>query len=214
MKPSALAFVLPMRFLPLLAMLFAGCSATKPVHFPWSSRGREQARMNAATAPKPTERGDQILRPDETKAFNLGAATFGAGRTAVTKSAQTNEFYFINKTRAGSFGTRDYATKGASGFDAAYATKEAPSKESWFSRLTARSKTYATSGSRDAGKTVDTRALPGGDAAFVAKGRRQAAFDKDGATAGFARGDTDGAGWSGDLKPLTIQDVKKLLNKN
>lgn len=204
-----------MRFLPLLAIFLAGCSATKPVQWPWSSRGREQARVNAATAPKPADRESEILRPDETKAFNLGAASFGAGRTATTKPVQTNEFYFINKTRAGSFGTRDYATKGASGIDAAYATKEAPSKESWFSRLTAPTKKYATKESRDAGKTVDTRALPGGDAAFIAKGRRQAALDKDGAAAGFVRGDTEGgASWTGDLKPLTIQDVRKLLNKN
>ena len=215
-KPFGLASVRLMRFLPLLAMLLTGCSATKAVHFPWSSRGQEQARMNAATSPKAQTRDEEsILHPDETKAFNPGAARFGAGRTAYTKSAQTNEFYFTNKTRAGSFDTRGYATREASGTGTEYATKEAPSKESWFSRLTARSKKYATNESRDAGKTVGTRALPGADEAFVAKGRKQAALDKDGAAAGFERGGPDsGMSWSGDLKPLTIQDVKKLLNKN
>jgi hypothetical protein len=204
-----------MRFLALLALLLSGCSSTKAVHWPWNSRVKEQTRLNAATAPKPTTRAEQILRPDETKEFNPRSANFGSGRTVPTGTTKTNEFYFVDKTRTKSFGTRDYATKEAWGTKSQYATKDAPTKESWFSRLTARTKSYGTREDREANKQTETRALPGGDRTFVAQGRRQAALDKNGTTGQTAGGDrTAGESWSGDLRPMTIQDVKALLNKN
>ena len=204
-----------MRLLPLLAMILSGCSSTNGVPLPWNSRATEQTRLNAAAAPKPTTFQERLLHPDETKGFNPGVANFGSGRTVSTGKARTNEFYFVDKTRTKSFGTRDYATREAWGAKTEYATREAPTKESWFSRLTARTKSYDTREDRDANKTNATRALPGGDRAFVAKGRRQAALDKDGAKGEPLGGDrTVGESWSGDLRPLTIQDVRTLLNKN
>lgn len=204
-----------MRFLPLLALLLSGCSSTKTVHWPWNSRATEQTRLNAATAPKPTTREEQLLRPDETKEFNPSTANFGSGRTFSTGTARTNEFYLVDKTRTKSFRTGDYATKDATGTKTDYATKAAPTKDSWFSRLTAKTKSYETRGDRQADKVAETRALPGGDRTFVAKGRRQAALDKNGATGQALGGErTGGESWSGDIKPLTIQDVRQLLNKN
>jgi len=204
-----------MRFLPLLALMLAGCSATTPLHLPWNSRAKEQSRLNAATAPKPSRWDQQVLRADETRTFNPSAANFASARSVSTKAARTNEFYFVDKTRTKSFGTRDFNTKEAWSLKKDYATKAAPVKESWFSRLTARTKSYPTRENYEAGKKVETRALPGGDQAFLARGRRQASLDKNGAAGQAVGGDRiGGESWSGDLKPLTIQDVRTLLNKN
>ena len=87
-------------------------------------------------------------------------------------------------------------------------------KSSWLSRLTARTKTYPTTAARDAGKAVPIRALPGGDRTFAGVGRTQPALDAAGREA-IPFGTTDGGpSYTGDLRPLTIEDVKKLLNKN
>lgn len=204
-----------MRFLPLLALLLSGCSATKDAGLPSNSRTTEQTRLNAATDPKPKTREEEILRPDQTKEFNPRTANFGSGRTFSTQKAATNEFYFVDKTRTKSFRTGDFATKEAWGTKSEYATKEAPTKESWFSRLTAKTKSYETREDRQANKKTETRALPGGERAFVAQGRRQAALDKNGAAGQPIGGErTGGESWSGDIKPLTVQDVRTLLNKN
>lgn len=169
--------------------------------------------MNAATSPNPRTRDETaLLRPDETKAFDVRSAQFGRNRSVPTAKEKTNDFYFVDKTRTKDFATRDFSTKEAAAAGRGFDTKAAPVKESWFSRLTARSKSYDTRGYSDAGKTTETQVLPGSDRSFVAKGRRQADLDKKGAAG--AAGGGEGESWSGDLKPLTIQDVKTLLNKN
>ena len=204
-----------MRFLPLLLLPLVGCSSTKSDQSSWNSRTKEQQRLNAAVEPTPRTREQEILYPDETKEFNPGAANFGRGRTFSTSKAQTNEFYFVDKMRTKGFRTGDFATREADAAKLGYATHEAPTKDSRFSRLSAPTKSYATAEDRQANKTNATRALPGGDRAFAAQGRRQAALDKSGAKDHAMGGDrTSGESWSGDLKPLTIQDVRTLLNKN
>ena len=210
-----------MRFPPIASLLslagcalLGGCAGEKKTSlWPWNSRAQEQQRLNAATAPTPRTREDEILKPDETKEFNPSAANFG-GRSFATKSANSNAFQFVDRTRTKGFTTRDFETEEARGMKD-YATKDAPTKESWFSKLSARTKTYETKESRDAGKTSETRTLLGSDRTFEARGRRQAALDKDGAAGQPIGGDREGGqSWSGDLKPLTIQDVRALLNKN
>lgn len=186
---------------------------------PWNSRTKEQARLNAATTPKPASREEELMKPDITKEFNPAAANFGAARSINGKSASTGAFQFENKTRTKSFATRGFATKEASGSQSQFATKTAATKESWYSKLTAPTKTYATRESRDANRGLQGATLPGSDQKFQARGRRQAELD-----AQRAKGraplvplgwDRDvGQSWNGDLKPLSIQDVKTLLNKN
>jgi hypothetical protein len=204
-----------MRFLPLIALLFCGCSSMKSIPLPWNSRTHEQARLNAATEPEPRTREEEILRPNASKEFNPRSANFGSGRSFSTKGAGTNEFHFVDKTRTKSFATREFGTKGVWDSGTSYATKVAPTKESWFSRLTAGSKSYATKESREAGKEATTRALPGGDRPFLVQGRKQGELDNKGAAAMPMGGErVGGESWSGDLKPLTIQDIKTLLNRN
>jgi hypothetical protein len=186
-------------------------------HFrlPWNSRAKEQQRLNAVVQPKPTSREEEIMRPDITKQFNLGSAKFGSGMSVTGKKAATSEFYFENKTRTKSFATSALVTKPAWGSDSKFATKSAETKESWFARLTARTKSYETRESRDANKGLQGRVVPGSDKNFVARGRRQADLDRNGAAGILPGGDRDaGQSWAGDVKPLSIQDVRSLLNKN
>jgi|LakMenEpi03Aug12_release.lakeMendotaPanAssembly.Ray.scaffolds.fasta_scaffold14308_5 hypothetical protein len=228
--------------LPLLLLAMAACpvgaQARASFHWPWSrtaeqkvqqaeqkkmrlfplfqtSRSREQQRLNAATAPKATTREEQVMKPDLTREFNPGTANFGSGRTLTGKPTATNTFQVLNKTRTKSFDTGAFTTKQASGSDSKFATKDMPTKKSLFSRLTAPTKTFATRESRDAGRGLQGATLPGSEKKFLAIGRRQAEMDRSGASIQPMGGDRDsGQSWSGDIRPMSIQDVKSLLNKN
>ena len=181
----------------------------------WNSRAREQQRLNAATAPKQTSREEQVMKPDLTKEFNPAAANFGSGRSITGKKAATGVFQFENKTRTKAYETGTFATKQAWGADSRYATKTADTKESWFARKTAPTKTYATRETWDANKGLQGQVLPGSERKFVPIGRRQAELDKNGASRVPMGADRDmGQSWSGEVRPLSIQDVKSLLNKN
>ncbi len=181
----------------------------------WNSRTKEQQRLNAATSSKPTSLEERIMKPDITKEFNPASANFGSGRSITGKKAATSEFHFVNKTRTKAFETGTFATKTAWGADSRYATKTAETKESWFARKTAPTKTYATRETWDANKGLQGQVLPGSERKFVAIGRRQADLDKNGASRMPVGGDRDmGQSWSGELRPMSIQDVKSLLNKN
>ena len=207
-----------MRLLPLIALLLAGCASSKnkdalnPATA--NSRAVEQMRMNEVEGGE-THRGAEIMAPNQNKTFDTRAANFGTAASIGSRQARTGEFHFEDRVRTKPFGTRDFSTKNAAMADKNYETKEAPTKESWFSRLTARTKKYETREARDASKTAETRALPGGDKAYFAKGRKQAAYDTQGPAAMAQGGDRyGGQSWSGDVKPMTIEDVKQLLNKN
>ena len=189
---------------------------TQLFRLPWNSRTREQSRLNAAMTPKPSSRQEQLLHVDPTKEFNPSAANFGSAYTQAGKKTATGAFHFVNRTQTKSFETKEFATKQAWGAQSKYATKTAETKESWFARRTAVTKPYATRESSDANKNLKGRVLPGSDKKFVARGRRQGELDKQNATAGMPLGgDRDtGQSWSGDVRPLSIQDVRTLLNKN
>ena len=207
----------------LLAGLLGGCASTKVAdqYDPKTANSRavEQRRMqvveavqSGAWAPA-SERGQAVLAP-QPKEFNMGSLKLGSQRAFNAKGANTNEFHFVDKTRTKSFASKDFSTKGAWMGNAKFATKDAPTKSSWFARKTASVKDYETREARDASKSAATRALPGGDRPFLVQGRTQAALDATG-RANIPFGTTSaGQSWTGDLKPLTIQDVKTLLNKN
>jgi len=207
-----------MRPFLLFWLMTACCLEAKPFQWPWSSRAKEGQRINAATSPKPTSREEEILRAD-VKAFNLSSAKFGTGVSIMGKKSATNEFQFVDKTRTKSFATKDLPTKQAWGMGSKYETKAAPTKESRFTGVTAPTKSYATRESSDSKKNLQGSTLPGSEKDFVPRGRRQAALDADRAEQRAPKmaigGDREGGeSWSGDVRPLTIKDVKALLNKN
>jgi hypothetical protein len=229
-----------MRLFLLLWLLMAGCLKAEPLfwpfhwpwskgaaekreawHFrlPWNSRTNEQSRMNAALSPKPTTREEELMHPDITKEFNPSAAHFGGAFSTGKTELATGEFHFEDRTRTKTFTTRGFSTTEAAGMSATYETKAAPTKESPLSHRGVPVKTYATRESADANKTVRTQTLPDADKKFPARGRRQAEIDADVAAGRAPKmplgGDRDsGQSWSGDARPMTIQEVKALLNKN
>jgi hypothetical protein len=156
------------------------------------------------------------MKPDLTKEFNPSAANFGSGRSVSGKKTATSEFQFVDKTRTKSFATKELATKSAAGVSTEYGTKTAETKESWFARLTSPTKTYATRESSDANRNLQGAVLPGSEQKFIARGRRQAELEKSAAATRIPFGGSRDVGesWSGDVRPLSIQDVKSLLNKN
>jgi hypothetical protein len=206
----------------LVPVLLAGCASSDEQatqefdERTANTRALEQRRMNAVTSgDAASERGAEVLVGDKYKEFNLAAMRGGSAKAFGTKGAYSNEFHFVDRVRTKDFYTRDYVSKKAWMGDAKFATKASPTKESWFSRRTARSeKTYATKESRDANREHGTRALPGGEKPFLVQGRTQAGLDATGKDK-IPFGTTDmGPSWSGELKPLTVDDVKGLLNKN
>jgi hypothetical protein len=207
----------------LVAGLLAGCASTKvPDQYDpkkANSRAVEERRMQMAEAVNSgawapaSERGQEVLAP-KPKEFDLGSLRLGSARTFKGKGAETHEFHYVNKTQTRGFVSKEYSTKGAWMGDAKFATKEAPTKTSWFARRSAQTKEYATREARDASKEAPVRALPGGDRPFLVQGRRQAELDATGRATIPLGTHTMGPSWSGDLKPLTIEDVKSLLNKN
>ncbi len=225
-----------MRFTLLILLATAAGLEAKPWQWPWSnrttepktdqkidkrfalfpnSRSREQQRLNEVTSPKPTSRAEEVMQLDRTKEFNPSAANFGSGRSVTGKSASTGTFHFVNRTQTKSFETKGIFAKGATGTDGQFATKSALTKESWFARLTASAKTYDTRASSDANRGLQGGTLPSAEKKFVARGRRQAELDKNGAAGVPFGADRDsGQSWSGEVRPLSIQDVKTLLNKN
>lgn len=189
-----------------------------------NSRAIEQKRMNVMEMNADqglTERGAEIAVYDPEKTFDPNVPQFGHGRSISPKAAQTTTFNFVDGVRTKEFGGTRSAALGKNAWmgNLQFQTKAAPVKESWFSKLTARSKTFDTSKSRFADKAVATRPSVIEDKPFLVKGRRQADYDTKGPAAMALGGDRiSGDSWTGDLqqltKPMSIDDVKKLLNKN
>jgi len=228
--PGALTFGTPCGMLLHRLLLLLGASALLGACTPSAekqmlnlktanSRALEQKRMNMVTTYADDDlgpRGAEILVADPGKEFDPSVARFGRASTVGTKAVEANQFNVKDGVRTKGFATRGFeSNKNAWMGDVKFETKAAPVKESWFSKVTARTKTYDTKQSYIGDKTAATRPLVVGDKTFVAKGRRQAIYDSKGAAAQALGGDRfSGESWSGDLRPLTIDDVKKLLNKN
>jgi hypothetical protein len=207
----------------LLAAWPAGCASDAKKHQfdekTANSRALEQRRMRLVTEYSDqgvTARGAEIAIIDRTKEFNPRSAKFGNDSTYLgTKTAHSNTFNFVDRVRTRDFNTKEYGAKTAWMGDVQFETKAAPVRQSWFGRKTAQTKSFETRNAAMGDKTAATRALPGGDKPFLVKGRKQALFDTHGPAAQAMGGDRmGGQSWSGELKQLSIDDVKKLLNKN
>jgi hypothetical protein len=214
---------------PLLLLcvsaLLGACAHHHPNQFDpktADSRAVEQRRMNIVEEYADqglTARGAEIAVVDPNKEFNPSAAHFGHATLISTKAAQTTNFNFVDHVRTHEFATREHISKTAWMGDVKFETKAAPVRESWFSKLTAHTKSYDTKKSRFSDQTVATRPSIVDDKPFLVKGRRQADYDAKGPAAQAMGGDRfSGESWTGDLrqltKPMSIEDVKKLLNKN
>ena len=188
--------VRPLLALSLLALLGAAASAF----------GQQQEKMI-----------DRLLKkPDATLNYDVRKSTFGTDRSFSSKSAPSKEFSGARAFSAKSFNAKSFAgTQKAWMADTKYGTKEADTKGRYQIPNSDKSpalKTVDVKESSDARKTVDTRASPEEGRSFFAKGRSQDRFDMEKGVPS-ERGRTP-VGYSGDLKPMTIDDIRTLLNKN
>jgi hypothetical protein len=142
---------------------------------------------------------DRLLRPDASLQNNAQNKKWSGGKVAVDKKARVSTFYFGQKPR-----TKKYErVRGVSArqFDAAqtYGTNEAPGVSSKPSpanadRSYSTNKTVGARPARDAKKGTDTREFSGNQP-FLARGKSQKSLNQQN-------------------EPLTIEQVRELLNKN
>jgi hypothetical protein len=199
-------------------MIFAGCASPE-------EKARRQMEQQDTAAKKAmaerrrksamgsgdaaSERGAEVMVPDESRTFNPSVARFGRASGVRTKEAYSNKFRFDNNVRTKSYSASGYETKSAWLGKLNFGTKTAATSEAREAGKSARTKDYATTDAREAGKSAAIPDVPDGERKFLGKeaermkrGIRpedQAKFENT---------------WSGNLEPMTIEDVKKLLNKN
>lgn len=157
---------------------------------------------------------DRLEHPNLEKSFDSTKGSPVANRSVGGRKASTKEF----STRgfsAREFSARDFAgSKPALFGKGKFDTAAAPTKgrnEIPNADAKAPTQAVAVKSTWDAGKKVDTRTASGAGREFVVKGRSQDRLDIE---KNQPRGTSTPIGYTGDLKSLTIQDVRELLNKN
>lgn len=168
---------------------------------------RKKSVMNTGEAG--SVRGAEVIVPDETKTFNPAVARFGRNASVADKSARTGEFRFTERFRTKEYAAKDFGTKSAWLEKLSFGTKTAATKEAREAGKTARSKSYETTEAREAGKSAAIPNVMDGERKFLGK-------EADRMKRGIRPEDQAKfeSAWQGNLEPLTVDDVKKLLNKN
>lgn len=151
---------------------------------------------------------DRILKPDtelENKSFDstfYGGEKFEQG----TESAVVKSYNYENRVNAKGFQTRDFAASpywaGDFKFDTRKANDGRRAREESGQYST---RDFAVQAARDAGKDAETRTY--GEAGKDFRGK-----EADRMTRVIEPG-KEPAGWKGDLKPMTLDDIRDLLNK-
>lgn len=170
-------------------------------------------RSKMSTGEAGSARGAEVMVPDESRTFNPATARFGNTSSLSSKSAQTGEFRFVDGVRTKEFSSGEYrGAKTAWLEKLRFTTKEARTGEAHEAReagKTARSKGYETDAAREAGKSAAIPVVADGTRKFMGK-------EADRFTRGIRPEDQAKYEnpWNGNLEPMSIEDVKKLLNKN
>jgi hypothetical protein len=190
------------------------------------TRAAEELRMRALAYGKvESERGAELMIPNESKVFDLNRAIRGSSQTVSTGRARTKEFYFDQKVRLEGYRTRGFwGTTDSALRDAKFATIDANARGKYEipnARKKAETKSAAVKDAREANDKLATRNLPGGDREYLgpeSKKVRRAVDPKvlanshSGGTSVSSTGGTVEVG--GTLRQLSIDDVREILNKN
>ena len=142
---------------------------------------------------------DRIMQPDMTLENDAQKKTFTADRTSVNKKARVSTFNFQQKSRTKQYGgTRDFS---AQQFNAQQYTQSdhpvadnASKKKAASSTFSEASKTSRTRAARDQHQGQASRDYSG-SRPYLEKGKSQKSLDRKN-------------------KPMTIDEVRELLNKN
>ena len=227
---SRVRFLLPIPL--LLVLLGAGCASAEKraarqeaKFLEGNSRMAEQRRLLAVErGDAGSQRGAEILVIDPHKAYDPSRSAVGS-RTYNAGGARTKEFYFNQKTNPGSYRTRDfYGAKSAAAGEKKFATREANSRGQYEipnANKAAETKTAPTKEAWDAGKTAETKNLRDGRREFLGRESRKVRQGVDPATMGDWHGGGENVTNAASsvekfstLKPLSIDDIRELLNKN
>jgi hypothetical protein len=207
-------FLLP---LSLLALAIAGCSSAEKKAARQAeqeqianSRAIEERRLRAVDGREiASVRAAEIYVADPHKKFDpLKTPGFGA-RSFHATGSRVKEFRYAQKAEATGFRTKDFAgSKAARVADARYATADARTKD-YAGPNSARAvdtKTAPTDEARESGKTMATRALPGGNRPYLGpEADRLHKAIEPGREPRITQ----------DLREMkTIEDIRELLNKN
>ncbi len=191
-----------------------------------NSRVVEQRRVSAAeNGEAGSKRGAEILVIDKYKSYDPSRSSVG-GRTYDTGKARVKDFYYDQKAHPGSYGTRDFygSRKNWSG-DMKYAARDANTHGKYAipnATKAADTKTAATNQAWDAGKTAATRGLYDGKREYLGPESAKLRTPIDPASQGdwrsAGRESMVNSGTSVEkystMKPLSIEDIRELLNKN
>jgi hypothetical protein len=142
---------------------------------------------------------DRIMKPDMSLENDAQKKKFTADRTSVNKRAHVSTFYLQQKTPAKGFsGTRDFSAATFNARDYAQRDKGAArnlsGKKASASTYAEASKTLDTDHVYDQNKSQGSREY-GGKRSFVDQGKSQKSLNRKN-------------------KPMTIEEVRELLNKN
>lgn len=170
----------------------------------------ERGRRNAIASGKvQSDHWAEVLVPDYTREFNPASAHIGHTSWQSGKTAHVGEFRFVDSVRTKEYRAGEFQAKTAWLEKLRFSTKSAPTGDAREAGKSARTKTYETAEAREADKTAAIPVVPDGERTFLGKEADR-----------FKRGirPEDQAkyqnAWSGNLDPLTIEDVKRMLNKN
>jgi len=226
-----------LRLLPMfLALMCSGC-ALWPKKKPQdtaavgNSRSLEQHRMNAISNvhgawAASSERGAEILVYDPNKSFDPSRSGVGTARTFGTGGARTKEFNFDQKVRAESFATRNFSgSKANAAAERQYATGAANSAGKYAIPNVDKdvgNKTATTKALWDGEKVAATQDLRDGKRQFLGSESKKLGKSIDPKDlADWRKGANESVIYHGGsvdrigtLKPLSIEDVRELLNKN
>ncbi len=190
-----------------------------------NSRVTEQRRLMAVErGDAGSARGAEIMVIDPTKTYDPSRSSVGS-RTYNAGAARTKEFYFNQKTTPKSFQTSDfYGTKSAAAGDRKFATRDANTRGRYEIpnvNKAEETKTAPTKESRDAGRTAEVKNLRDGRREYLGPETKQARQNIDPASMANWRVGGESVVNTGSgvekfstLKPLTIEDIRELLNKN
>ena len=184
-----------------------------------------------------SERGAEVLVLDKYKAFNLAGAVTGSTRSYKTGSAQMKDFNYVQKVTTGSYHTRGFLGSKQSAFsDQRFATRAARTTGNYEipnATKQAGTKTAPTQEAREANLAMAVHTLPDGRRQYLGKEKKKMETSVDpkeaanwrGANAMVTTGGEIGQSKGrrryitpteqiGQMKELTIEDLRELLNKN
>ncbi len=189
-----------------------------------NSRAAEERRMHALDyGDVASKRGAEVLVVDPTKTFDPTRSGVGTARSVSTGGARTKDFNFDQKARPGNFLTRAFSgSKANAAAERKFVTSEAGTRNYNTGEAPDSTKSAATRHLWDGSKVAATRNSSDATKPFLGPESSKLKTAVDPKTmADWRSSGAEAVSYtnstverSSTFKPLTIDDVRDLLNKN